>query len=109
MAKPKWEIFEESAGIVVNDQGVPVIAGANFKVRHIAMDYIEMGNDVVEIQKQHPFLTKAQIQNAISYYLDHKEFFDTEIEESAQEYDRLHRDSADSPIRQKLREQRSKR
>ena len=103
MAKHKWEIFEESAGIAVNDQGVPVIAGANFKVRHIAMDYIEMGNDAAEMHKQHPFLTKVQIQNAISYYPDHKEFFDTEIEESAREYERLHRDSANSLIRQKLR------
>ena len=73
------------------------------------MDCIEMENNVAEIQKQHPFLTKAQIQNAISYYLDHKELFDSEIEESAREYEEVHRDSANSRIRQKLRERRSKR
>jgi uncharacterized protein (DUF433 family) len=61
--------------ITVNDKDAPVIAAANFKVQQIAMDYQEFGNNVGEIQKQHPFLTKAQIQAAISYYLAHKEFF----------------------------------
>lgn len=67
MAEPKTKVPDESAKIIVNDQGVPVIAGADFKVRQIAMDYIEMGNDVAGIQRQHPFLSKAQIRLAISY------------------------------------------
>ena len=92
--------------ITVNDKDAPVIAAANFKVQQIAMDYQEFGNNVAEIQKQHPFLTKAQIQAAISYYLAHKEFFDAKIEESIKQYEELHRDSADSPIRQKMRAQR---
>ena len=83
MAKPETKTSDESAGIIVNEQGVPVIAGADFKVRQIAMDYIEMGNSVAGIQRQHPFLSKAQIQVAISYYLDNKRSFDAEIEESA--------------------------
>lgn len=108
MAKPETKTSDESAEIIVNEQGVPVIAGADFKVRQIAMDYIEIGNDVSGIQRQHPFLSKAQIQVAISYYLDNKRSFDAEIEESAREYERLHRESAGSPIRQKLRKRRTK-
>ena len=95
--------------ITVNDKDAPVIAAANFKVQQIAMDYQEFGNNVAEIQKQHPFLTKAQIQAAISYYLAHKEFFDARIEESIKQYEELHRDSAGSPIRQKIRAQRETR
>ncbi|MCY3707859.1 MAG: DUF433 domain-containing protein [Caldilineaceae bacterium] len=109
MAEPKTKVSDESAEIVVNDQGVPVIAGADFKVRQIAMDYVEMGNDVAGIQRQHPFLSRAQIRLAISYYLDNKKSFDAEIEDSAREYERLHRESAASPIRQKLRARRAKR
>ena len=70
MAKPKTKTSDESAEIIVNEQGVPVIAGTDFKVRQIAMDYIEMGYDVAGIQGQHPFLSKAQIRLAISYYLN---------------------------------------
>ena len=109
MAKPQTMVSAESAKIILNDQGVPVIAGADFKVRQIAMDYMEMGNDVAGIQRQHPFLSRAQIRLAISYYLDNKKTFDAETEDSAREYERLHRESAASPIRQKLRERRAKR
>ena len=109
MAMPETKTSDESAEIIVNEQGVPVIAGADFKVRQIAMDYIEMGNDVAGIQRQHPFLSKTQIQVAISYYLENRRSLDAEIEESAREYERLHRESANSPIRQKLRKRRAKR
>lgn len=109
MAKPKTKVSNDSAKIIVNDQGVPVIAGADFKVRQIAMDYMEMGNDVAGIQRQHPILSRAQIRLAISYYLDNKKTFDAEIEDSARVYERLHRESAASPIRQKLHERRAKR
>ena len=107
MAKPKTKTSNESAEIIVNEQGVPVIAGAYFKVRQIAMDYIEMGYDVAGIQGQHPFLSRAQIRLAISYCHKNKKSFDAEIEDSAREYERLHRESANSPIRQKLRERRA--
>ncbi len=83
MAMPETKTSDESAEIIVNEQGVPVFAGADFKVRHIATDYIEMGNSVAGIQRQHPFLSKAQIQVAISYYLDNKRSFDAEIIERA--------------------------
>ena len=89
--------------ISVNDKGAPVIAAANFKVRQIALDYLQFGNDVAEIQKQHPFLTIAQIQAAISYYLAHSETFDSEIKESLREYEDQLSNSADSPIRRKIR------
>ncbi len=103
MAKPKTTDAEDLAEITLNEKGVPVIAAANFKVQQIAFDYLKFGNDVDEIQKQHPFLTKIQIQAAISYYRAHQEWFDEKIEESLREYEKLHRDSADSPIRKKIR------
>ena len=109
MAKHVKSDSKDLTVITVNDKDAPVIAAANFKVQQIAMDYQEFGNNVAEIQKQHPFLTKAQIQAAISYYLAHKEFFDAKIEESIKQYEELHRDSADSPIRQKMRAQRETR
>ena len=89
--------------ISLNDKGAPVITAANFKVRQIALDYLQFGNDVAEIQKQHSFLTHAQIQAAISYYLAHRETFDSEIKESLREYEDQLCNSADSPIRRKIR------
>ena len=109
MAKPETKDSEDLAEITVNEEGVPIIAGANFKVRQIAVDYLQFGNDIAEIQRQHPFLTRVQIRKAISYYLDHKDLIDAEIEESAKEYDELHRKSATSPIRRKLRRRRETR
>ena len=102
-AKPETTDSRELAVISVNDKGAPVIAAANFKVRQIALDYLQFGNDVAEIQKQHPFLTIAQIQAAISYYLAHRETFDSEIKESLREYEDQLSNSADSPIRRKIR------
>ena len=109
MAKPATTDFKQMAEITLNDSGTPVIAAANFKVQQIALDYLEFGNDVVEIQKQHPFLTEAQIKAAISYYLAHKELFDAKIEESVSQYDELRAASPDSPIRRKLRARRETR
>ena len=102
------KLQEQMTEIKVNDKGTPVIAEANFKVLHIAMDYQEFGNDVAEIQKQHPFLTKTQIRAAISYYLNHKKMFDAKIRESIRQYEILHSESVDSPIRQKIRAMRNK-
>ena len=109
MVKPKNKVTDVRAEIIVNDQGLPVLAGADSKVRQIAIDYIEMGDDVAGIQRQHPILSRARIRLAISHYLDNKRSFDAEIEDSAREYERLHRESAASPIRQKLRERRARR
>ena len=103
IAKTTTNDAKKSAEITLSEKGVPVISAANFKVQQIALDYLKFGNDVDEIQKQHPFLTKIQIEAAISYYLAHKEWFDAKIEESLREYEKLHRDSADSPISKKIR------
>jgi hypothetical protein len=45
----------------------------------------------------------AQIHAALSYYYDHQEEFDAEIERQLQEYDALRATVEDSPIRKRLR------
>jgi uncharacterized protein (DUF433 family) len=67
--------------IELRQNGRLYIAGTQFKVRQIALDHIAYGWDAAEILREHPQLTLGQIHAALSFYYDHKEDLDREIEE----------------------------
>jgi uncharacterized protein (DUF433 family) len=66
--------------IVVDEEGVPWIKDANTTVIEVAQDKIYLGWDADEIREQRPHLSLAQIHAALSYYYDHKEELDADIE-----------------------------
>jgi len=60
-------------------EGEPIIKGTRITVRHIAVLY-KAGDNVEDIVAAHPPLTAAQVHDAISYYLDHRDEIEPYIE-----------------------------
>lgn len=61
------------AHIVVDEQGVPWIEGANTKVVELIAEVKAYGWSPEELAHQHPHLTLAQVHSALAYYWDHRE------------------------------------
>ena len=73
------------------------------RVSQIVLDYTEYGWSADEIQRQHPYLTLAEIHSALAYYFDHAEEMDREIEAEWKEYQRLAKAAPTSPLFARLR------
>ena len=69
----------EYAHIVLNENGVPIIAGTETKVIQIVEDHIHWGWDAEQIHRQHPHLSLGQIHSALGYYYDHQPEIDAEL------------------------------
>src|ERR1700676_5390867 len=59
--------------------GAPVIRGTRIAVRHVAVLYNE-GATVAEVLATYPHLRASWVHDAMSYYLDHQEEIDRDIE-----------------------------
>ena len=66
--------------IEIDDQGVPWISGANTKVIEVVLDKIAYGWTPEDMHRQHPHLSMAQIHAALSYYYEHQDEVDADIE-----------------------------
>jgi len=66
-------------------QGSPVITGTRTKVSNIVA-YYKLGISPEELVREFPHLTLSQIHDALSYYYEHQEEIDKEIEEDSEEY-----------------------
>ena len=73
-AKTKYE------HVVLDEKGVPIIAGTNTKVIEIVLDKTAYGWSPEELHFQHPYLTLGQIYSALAYYWDHQDALDRDIE-----------------------------
>lgn len=60
-------------------KGKPIIKGTRIAVSVIAT-YYKMGLSPEEIQRELPHINLAQIHDALSYYYDHQNEIDEEIE-----------------------------
>jgi uncharacterized protein (DUF433 family) len=89
--------------IEIGSDNVPRIAGTQTKVLEIVLDRLAHHWDADEIQRQHPYLSLAQIYSALAYYHDHQAEVDEAIEESIAKSERIQKELGDSPIRIKLR------
>lgn len=69
-----------TAHIHLDHQGVAWIDDTNTKVIEVVLDKIAYGWSPEEIHFQHPHLSLAQIHAALSYYYDHQDTLDAEIE-----------------------------
>jgi uncharacterized protein (DUF433 family) len=73
------------------------------RVAQIVMDYVGHGWSPDEIQRQHPYLSLAEIHAALGYYFDHTAEIDAEIDEEWRESERLARSTPPSPVLERLR------
>jgi uncharacterized protein (DUF433 family) len=92
-----------TAHIHLDDRGVAWIDDTNTKVIEVVLDKLANGSSPEEIHFQHPHLSLAQVHAALSYYYDHQQAFDTEIERQLQEVEALMAQAGDSPLRKRLR------
>jgi uncharacterized protein (DUF433 family) len=89
--------------IEVAAEGVAMIAGTRTKVVEVVLDRLAHHWDADEIQRQHSYLSLAQIYAALAYYHDHQDEIDREIEERLEHVERIAADQPPSVVRAKLR------
>jgi uncharacterized protein (DUF433 family) len=89
--------------IELDADGTPLVEGTRIKVVEIALDRLAHHWDAEEIQRQHPHLTLAQIYAALTYYHDHRQHFDAEIQEQLRDVDLIASRQGTSPVKAKLR------
>ncbi|MCG8350539.1 MAG: DUF433 domain-containing protein [Chloroflexales bacterium] len=69
--------------IVLDDAGVPNIAGTTMKVIELVLERSAYGWSPEELHFQHPYLSLGQIHSALAYYWDHQDELDQDIPPSA--------------------------
>ena len=89
--------------IMLNEAGIPTIAGTDMKVVEIVVERTAYGWSPEELHYQHPFLTLAQIYSALAYYYDHQEKIDEDIEQRLRRVDQIQRDKGPSPLAARLK------
>jgi len=65
--------------------GRPIVRGTRIPVWQIAQAILHLGDSVKDYLEGHPRLTEAKIHDALSYYFDHREEIEKEIEENKME------------------------
>lgn len=89
--------------IEISADGTVLVEGTRTKVIEVALDRLAHHWDAEEIQRQHPQLTLGQIYAALTYYHDHRQRFDLEIEEQLRDVDLVASRQPPSPLRARLR------
>jgi uncharacterized protein (DUF433 family) len=91
--------------VVLDEKGVPIIAGTTMKVTELVLGKIAYGWTPEELNVNHPYLTLGQIHSALAYYWDHQEALDQEIERRLKLVDELRAQSPPVPLFARLKEQ----
>ena len=89
--------------IQVDDRSVAWIDHTNTKVIEVALDMIAHTWRPEAIHSQHPHLSLVQIHAAMGHCYDHQVDLDAQIECSVPEAAQLREQSAESPLRLRLR------
>jgi uncharacterized protein (DUF433 family) len=91
------------AHIVLDERGVPHIAGTTTKVVELVTDHQAYGWSAEEMAVQFPYLTLGQIYSALSYYWDHKAELDDDMARRLALVDELRRRTPVPPVIERLR------
>jgi len=89
--------------IVLDENGIPWIGGANTKVAELVTEVQAYGWSPNELHFQHPHLSLGQIHSALAYYWDHQKEVDADVRRRFEEADELRRRAEPSLIVAKLR------
>jgi uncharacterized protein (DUF433 family) len=89
--------------VVLNDKGVPVIAGTTMKVIELILGQQAHGWSAEELHFQHPYLTLGQIHSALAYYWDHKAALDEDIKQRLERAEQIERELGPSPLLERLK------
>jgi uncharacterized protein (DUF433 family) len=89
--------------IILNEAGVPLIAGTTMKVIELVLDHKAYGWSPEELHFQYPHLTLGQVYSALAYYWDHQEELDRDIERRLGEIERVRQATAPTPLDARLK------
>src|SRR5262245_11258781 len=90
--------------IILDDNEVPIIAGANTKVAELIGEIQAHGLSPEELCYQLPHLSLSQIYSALAYYWDHREEIDRDLERRAKLADDLRRELGQPPLVERLKQ-----
>src|SRR3954451_10072620 len=91
--------------IVLDDAGIPLIAGTTMKVIELVLEHDAYGWSPEELHFQHPYLSLGQIYSALAYYWDHKDELDQDIARRRARVEEIKRTTPISPLISRLRPQ----
>ena len=91
--------------IVIDERGRAWIDGTGTKVVQVVMDKLAWGWDAEQIHRQYPHLPLAKIHAALSYYYDHQDEIDAEVERIDREANAMRAAAGESPLAKQLRAQ----
>lgn len=91
--------------IVLDDAGVPCIAGTTMKVIELVLERSAYGWSPEELHFQHPYLSLGQIHSALAYYWDHQDELDQDIAHRRERVDELRRTTPPVPLIARLKTQ----
>jgi uncharacterized protein (DUF433 family) len=89
--------------IVLDDQGVPWIDGANTTVVELVAEVRAYGWSPEELAYQHPHLSLAQVHSALAFYWDHQSEVDAELERRRELAQRIEAEAGDHALADELR------
>ena len=88
--------------VTLREDGIPLVADSTMKVSQVVAEHRYWGWDAKEIQRQHSYLTLAQVNGALAYYWDHQEAIDEEMQRDDEYVDQMEA-SFPSPVSERLR------
>jgi uncharacterized protein (DUF433 family) len=88
---------------IVDQDGVPMIAGTTTKVVELITSYLAYGWGAEEMHLQYPYLSLGQIHSALAYYWDHREEIEADIEKRLAKVDALRKSTPPSSFRERLK------
>ena len=98
------KIESRTLHLEINADGVPIISGTTTKVVEIVQDVLAYHWDAEDIHRQYPNLSLAQVHAALTYYYDHQQEMEEEIDQRRLRVAAIKAKRGDNTIRDKLRQ-----
>ena len=84
--------------------GAAMVSGTTTKVVEIVQDHLAHHWHAEDIQRQHPHLSLAQVHAALTYYYDHQQQVEADIDRRLRRVAEIKGRRADGTIQAKLRQ-----
>lgn len=90
--------------IVTNPDGAAIISGTTTKVIEVIQDHLAHHWQAEDICRQYPYLSLAQVHAALTFYYDHQQEMEEEIDRRRRRVADVKGKRADGTIQDKLRQ-----
>ncbi len=87
-----------------DSDGTAIISGTTTKVVEIVQDHLAHHWHAEDICRQYPYLSLAQVHAALTYYYDHQQEMEQEIDRRQRRVAEIKAQRADGTIQDKLRQ-----